>query len=82
MNSDLLYNGEKAAYTTSIYYNRRESMNEEEIDMVSKIGLKPSIRQQEKIKQNAIKLPVQDGKIVLDRKNPLHRMLMEENDEE
>ena len=59
----------------------RVYMKEEEEVMISKTELKPSKRISEKIKQDAIRVPVRDGKIILDSKNPLHRMLMEENEE-
>lgn len=49
--------------------------------MVTKAGLKPKKGLSEKLKQNAIRLPAKEGKILLDRKDKLHRMLMEDNDE-
>lgn len=61
--------------------NGGKCVKEEEKSMVPNTELKPSKSLSEKIKKNAVRIPVKDGKIMLDRKNPLHRMLMEENDE-
>lgn len=56
-------------------------MKEEEKDMVSKSVLKPSRSLSDKLKQDAVRLPVKDGKIILDEKNSLHRLLMGDNNE-
>ena len=54
-------------------------MNEEEKDLISQSKLKPSKRLSQKLRQDAVKMSVKDGKIILDRSNPLHRMLMDDN---
>lgn len=47
----------------------------------SNTGLKPSKILAEKMKQDAIRIPVKDGKVILVQKNPTNPKLMEENDE-
>jgi len=79
-NAGLLYNKENDAYTASNLMKRREYMKEEDDNMVSKTELKPPKGLTDKLKNEAVRLPVNDGKVMLDRKNPLHRMLMEESE--
>lgn len=57
-------------------------MKEEEKDMVSKTALKPSKSLSAKLKKDAVRLSVKDEKIELDRMNPVHRMLMDDDNDE
>ena len=79
-NAGLLYNKENDAYTASNLMKRREYVKEEDDNMVSKTELKPPKGLSDKLKNEAARLPINDGKVMLDRKNPLHRMLMEESE--